>query len=172
MQERTGQRSGTPRTGDDSAPRACNQLARQLGSDHWSLDHLGHVVRDLEAAANFYCGMLGFSREESERSDEHKVDILFLRRGDTTIELLTPHSGNAGLEKFLEKRGEGFHHLCFKVEDLAGELSRLAALGVRLIDQRPRKGSRDTMVAFLHPSSCCGMLIELCEARAKVATPR
>lgn len=140
------------------------------GDDSWTLDHVGHVVRDLEAAANFYCGMLGFEREEEERSEEHKVDIIFVQRGATVIELLAPHPGNTSLERFLEKRGEGLHHICFRVPSVAAELERLAAAGVRLIDSRPRPGSRNTLVAFLHPASCHGVLVELCEPQPEAPT--
>lgn len=136
-----------------------------LATTDWSLDHVGHIVRNLEAASRFYCDHLGFVREEEERSEEHQVDLLFLRRATTVIELLQPHRGNLPLERFLQRKGEGLHHVCFRVTDLQKELERLNALGVDLIDKVPRPGSRGTDVAFLHPKSAFGTMIELCAAR-------
>jgi methylmalonyl-CoA/ethylmalonyl-CoA epimerase len=90
--------------------------------------------------------------------------------GDAALELVAP-AGNAGLEKFLARRGPGLHHICFEVDDLPGALAQLKAAGVRLIDEQPRLGARGHLVAFLHPSATGGVLFELCAAApAAVAT--
>ena len=133
---------------------------------HWTLDHVGIAVADLQASVDLYCATLGFSIEEREHVAEHRVDVVFLSSGPASVELIQPLEGNVALARFLERRGPGLHHVCFAVSDLVAELSTLKTRGVRFIDEAPRPGSRDCLVAFLHPSSCGGTLIELCQYRS------
>ena len=135
----------------------------------WVLDHIGHAVNDLDAAIATYTERAGFALIEREELPEHLVGAAFLRGPSRTdhalIELIQPLEGNVTLARFLERRGEGLHHLCYSVVSVGSELERLRALGVTLIDSAPRAGSRGMDVAFLHPKSFHGALIELCSPR-------
>ncbi len=128
----------------------------------WKLDHIGHVVKDLENSLNHYEKYFGFKVIERENLAEQKIELAFLQLENTLIELLAPLSGNTSLTNFLTKRGEGLHHLCYQVKSVSGELKRLSDLGIRLIDSVPRTGSRGFYIAFIHPQSTNGVLTELC----------
>ena len=128
----------------------------------WEIDHVGHVVKDLVEAEDFYCKTMGYSVEERESLDDQRVEVVFLRGPNGLIELLAPLPGNQNLQRFLSSRGPGLHHICFWVPSVEEELKRLKEQGVKLIDQAPRPGSRGLQVAFLHPSSCEGVLVEIC----------
>jgi methylmalonyl-CoA epimerase len=125
--------------------------------------HVAVVVRDLEAALGFYRDRLGLQLELVLPIESDGVRIAFLGVGESKIELVEPTDPSTGVARFLESRGEGFHHVCFEVADLSAELARLAGEGIELIDPRPRRGAEGP-VAFLHPSSCHGVLVELIEA--------
>ena len=128
----------------------------------WNLDHVGHAVRNLPEAVQYYQEILGFQVESRETLEKEAVDVVFLKLANSFVELIAPREGNVTLNRFLEKRGEGLHHVCYKVPSVTAELERLRSLGVKLIDQTARAGSRGLFVGFLHPSSCRGALIELC----------
>ena len=121
------------------------------------------VVRDLDAALGFYRDRLGLPVELVLPIESDGVRIAFLPVGESKVELVEPTDASTGVARFLESKGEGFHHVCFEVDDLAAELQRLATEGVELIDQEPRKGAEGP-VAFIHPRSCHGVLVELIEA--------
>lgn len=123
---------------------------------------MGHAVRNLAEAVQYYEQILGFQVECRETLEKEAVDVVFLALANSSVELIAPRDGNITLNRFLEKRGEGLHHVCYKVPSVTGELERLRALGVKLIDESPRVGSRGLFVAFIHPSSCRGAMIELC----------
>ena len=125
--------------------------------------HVAVVVRELESALAFYRDRLGLELEVILPIESDAVRIAFLPVGDSKIELVEPTDPGTGVARFLESRGEGFHHVCFEVPDLAAELRRLAAEGVELIDQAPRQGAEGP-VAFIHPRSGHGVLVELIEA--------
>jgi len=125
--------------------------------------HVAVVVRDLDAALGFYRDRLGLPVELVLPIASDGVRIGFLPVGESKIELVEPTDQSTGVARFLDSRGEGFHHVCLEVADLAAELARLAADGIELIDAAPRKGAEGP-VAFLHPRSCHGMLVELIEA--------
>jgi methylmalonyl-CoA/ethylmalonyl-CoA epimerase len=140
---------------------AGRDLGQSLGLGR--VHHVALVVASLELAMAFYRDVLGL-RVEAVRAMEHdRVTICFLPLGDVLIELVAPQDETTGVARFLATRGEGFHHVCFEVPDLAAALRRLAADGVELIDTEPRRGAEGP-VAFLHPRSCHGLLIELIEA--------
>jgi methylmalonyl-CoA/ethylmalonyl-CoA epimerase len=125
--------------------------------------HVAVVVRDLETALGFYRDRLGLPVELVLPIETDGVTIAFLPVGESKVELVWPTDPSTGVARFLESRGEGFHHVCLEVADLAAELDRLAAEGIELIDQAPRRGAEGP-VAFIHPRSGHGVLVELIEA--------
>lgn len=127
------------------------------------IDHVGVAVRDLDAAIARWRDALGFEVGGREVLPEEGVEVAFLQVGESRIELLAPLPGNESMARFLEKRGEGVHHLCFAVADVAAQLAALEAAGAALIDRAPRPGAHGTKVAFLHPKGQTGVLVELVE---------
>ena len=130
------------------------------------IDHIAIIVRNIEEALQVYEGALGLELTEITEVPEQAVRVAFLPVGESEIELVEPLSTSSGVAKFLEKRGEGLHHICLEVEDIEAALRDLAATGVRLIDEQPRQGAHGR-VAFLHPKSTHGVLIELIEKGAQ-----
>ncbi|MDE0633525.1 MAG: methylmalonyl-CoA epimerase [Caldilineaceae bacterium] len=124
------------------------------------LDHVGIVVQDLDDALSTYCGILGFRLLERLDAPDHGVEIAFLASGNSTIELLSPTDRESGTARFLARRGEGSHHVCFAVPDIARALKELRSQGVRLVDESPRQGVHG-LVAFVHPQAAHGVMIEL-----------
>jgi methylmalonyl-CoA/ethylmalonyl-CoA epimerase len=123
--------------------------------------HVAVAVPDLEAAAAAFAA-LGLQAEAPELVASQQTRAALIPVGASNVELIAP-AGNAGLQKFLERRGAGLHHICLEVEDLAGALAELKARGLRLIDEAPRRGAHGHLVAFVHPASCGGVLVELCQ---------
>jgi methylmalonyl-CoA/ethylmalonyl-CoA epimerase len=136
-------------------------LAAQLGVGR--VHHVAVVVADLDAALGFWRDRLGLPVELVMPMESDRVRIAFLAVGVSKLELVEPTDDTTGVARFLESRGEGFHHVCFEVPRLADALTRLASDGVELIDAVPRRGAEGP-VAFLHPRSCHGVLVELIEA--------
>jgi methylmalonyl-CoA/ethylmalonyl-CoA epimerase len=134
-----------------------------------SLNHVGIAVRSLEAQRPFYEETLGAEFEGYEEVASQKVRVGFFRLQEVRIELLEPTDDDGPIAKFLEKRGEGLHHLAFTVDDLQARIAELQQAGVQMIDQQPRTGAHQMQIAFLHPKSSHGVLTELCEPAA--ATP-
>ena len=124
--------------------------------------HVAVIVSDLAAALNLYRDKLGLHVESVMDMEYDHVTIGFLPVGDTKIELVQPTDNTTGSARFLESKGEGFHHVCFEVPDIQRALDILAAMGLTLIDVAPRKGGEGP-VAFVHPKSCHGVLVELIE---------
>jgi methylmalonyl-CoA epimerase len=141
-------------------PKSVPQDLRLIGRVH----HVAVVVGDLEDSLGFYRDMLGLELETVMDIAQDGVRIAFLRVGESKVELVEPTDETTGVARFLETKGEGFHHVCLEVVDLADTLTRLAIDGIELIDTAPRKGAEGP-VAFLHPRSCHGVLVELIEAR-------
>ncbi|HEU6440642.1 MAG TPA: methylmalonyl-CoA epimerase [Terriglobales bacterium] len=127
------------------------------------IHHVAVIVRDLDAAVNLYRDKLGLDVESVVDMEYDHVTIGFLPVGDTKIELVQPTDNTTGSARFLESKGEGFHHVCFEVPDIQRALDSLAAMGLTLVDVAPRKGGEGP-VAFVHPKSCHGVLVELIEA--------
>ena len=125
--------------------------------------HLGYAVRDLEAAARFYEENFGARPSEPEVVGDQGIVATMFRVGESQIELVQPTRPNSPVGKFLEKRGEGFHHVAFQVEDLEAALDELRRNGVDLIDESPRIGAGGTRMAFVHPKGAFGVLTELVE---------
>jgi methylmalonyl-CoA/ethylmalonyl-CoA epimerase len=129
------------------------------------LSHIAIAVRDADALAATLVGALGGVRGEEELLDGGALRVLFVRLGTVTFELLEPRSPGHSVAKFLEKRGEGLHHVSLEVGDLDRALAGARASGVQLIDETSRPGAHGTRVAFLHPKSLGGVLVELCQKR-------
>jgi len=125
------------------------------------LDHIGIAVRSLDAAKIYED--LGLAVEHVEVVETQRVKTAFLSVGDSNLELLEPTSPDSPIAKFIEKRGEGIHHICFRVDDIEAELAQLQAKGYRLINEAPVPGAHGCRVAFLHPAAGKGVLIELSE---------
>ena len=133
--------------------------------------HVAVVVRDLDAALGFYRDRLGLPVELVLPIESDRVTIAFLPVGESKIELVMPIDESTGVARFLASRGEGFHHVCLEVADVDAELGRLAPQGIELIDSTARRGAEGP-VAFIHPRSCHGVLVELIEAAGGPAWSR
>lgn len=127
------------------------------------IDHIGIAVGDIDKALNLYRDQLGLEFKGIEEVEEQKVRVAFFPVGESKIELLESTDPAGPVGKFIEKKGEGVHHLSFRVTDIEAKLKRLKEQGVALIDEQPRYGAGGAKIAFLHPKSTGGMLIELCE---------
>jgi len=125
--------------------------------------HVAIVVQSIEAALTVYRDLLGLPLESVMDIPSDRVRIAFLRVGESKVELVQPTDDTTGIARFLANKGEGFHHVCIEVANLTEELTRLGIDGIELIDTAPRRGAEGP-VAFLHPRSCHGVLVELIEA--------
>jgi methylmalonyl-CoA/ethylmalonyl-CoA epimerase len=126
------------------------------------IDHIGIAVKSIEEALMFY-EALGVKPYHFEEVESQKVKTAFIKVGDTNIELLEATSETSPIAKFIEKKGEGIHHICYEVEDVAEELEKLKKEGIQLIDNEPKPGAHGKIVAFVHPKSTKGVLTELAQ---------
>lgn len=129
------------------------------------LDHVAIAVEDLDAAVHYYVHVLGFAPPELEVVEEQKVRTAIFGHGMGRIELICPTDANSSVAKFLEKRGEGLHHICVEVDDIVATLAELKAKGAQLIDQVPKIGAGGARIAFVHPKGAHGVLTELREGK-------
>jgi methylmalonyl-CoA/ethylmalonyl-CoA epimerase len=127
------------------------------------VDHIGIAVQSIAETKKLYQDLLGLEHAGNETVEEQKVTTAFFPVGDTEVELLESTAADGPIAKYLEKRGEGVQHIAFRVENIEEALIELKAKGIRLIDEQPRKGAGGAKIAFLHPKSTYGVLIELCE---------
>lgn len=127
------------------------------------IDHLGVAVKSLDAAIPYYEDVLGLKCEGREEVESQKVRTAFFAAGDVHIELLEPTSDESPIAKFIEKNGEGIHHIAFATDDITGQLGQAKEKGTRLIHEVPFAGAGDKLVAFLHPKSTFGVLTEFCQ---------
>ncbi len=127
------------------------------------LDHIGIAVKDLEEAKKLYGDVLGFTVSEPEELPDRKLKFVMVDVGGANVELLSPTHPDSAIAKFLDKRGPGIHHICYRVDDVNQKIEKLKAAGLRLVDQEARPGAHDTLVAFIHPSSAGGVLTEICQ---------
>ncbi len=125
------------------------------------IDHIGIAVQNIQEALTFYQDALGVKLERVESEEGGRTDVAFLPVGGSDVELVEPKDTDSGLAKYLAKRGEGIHHICFEVDDITEALARLKAHGAQLIDETPRMNARGQQYAFIHPKSAHGVLIEL-----------
>jgi len=128
-----------------------------------AVNHIGIAVKNLEEAKKLFSDALGLPCVEERTVPERGVRIAFLSSGNTTIELLEGIGPESAVSKFVEQRGPGIHHLCFEVDGIERVMKELTADGVRLIDEKPRPGAEGKPVAFVHPKSTLGVLVELIE---------
>ncbi|MBY8998179.1 MAG: methylmalonyl-CoA epimerase [Candidatus Thorarchaeota archaeon] len=127
------------------------------------IDHIGIAVESIEKWLGFYTDVLGLDYTGSEEIEEQKVRVAFLKIGESQIELLEPTSDDSPIAKFIEKRGSGIHHIAVKVDDIDAALARHHEAGAHLIDKEPRTGAHNMRIAFIHPKTSGGVLLELCE---------
>lgn len=127
------------------------------------IDHIGIAVKSLEESLKVYSDLLGIKAVGEEVVEEQKVKVAFLPVGDSELELLESTSPEGPIAKFIEKKGEGIQHIAFRVDDIEKTLAELKAKGVRLIDEKPRYGAGGAKIAFLHPKSTNGVLVEISE---------
>lgn len=127
------------------------------------VDHIGVAVKSIEETKKLYHDLLGLKHAGNETVEEQKVTTAFFPVGDTEVELLESTSEDGPIAKYLEKRGEGVQHVAFRVENIEEALAELKEKGIRLIDEKPRRGAGGAKIAFLHPKSTYGVLVELCE---------
>ncbi|HXG86149.1 MAG TPA: methylmalonyl-CoA epimerase [Pyrinomonadaceae bacterium] len=129
------------------------------------INHLGIATKGIDEALKFWADALGLENVHTETVEDQKVRVAMLPIGDTRIELLEATADDSPIAKFVEKRGGGIHHIALDVENIEDALSKLKAKGMRLIDEKPRAGAEDCLVAFVHPSSANGVLLELVQSK-------
>ncbi len=134
-----------------------------------TIDHVAIVVKDLEKTLHLYTDILGFTMVYRETIEDQNVEAVGLAAGDSIIELLRPLSEQSSIAAYRGDAQTKLHHTAYRVDDLRAELARLKNAGVRLIDEKPRRGAHGNMIAFLHPTSTAGVLIELCQSRYQPA---
>ena len=127
------------------------------------IDHLGIAVNSIDEGKSLWTDMLGLAFEGSETVEEQKVTTAFFPVGESEVELLESTAPDGPIAKFLEKKGQGVHHVAFRVENIEEALEELKEKGIKLIDEKPRKGAGGARIAFLHPKATNGVLVELCE---------
>lgn len=129
------------------------------------INHLGIATKGIEESLKFWGDALGLENVHTEVVEDQKVRVAMLPIGETRIELLEPTSDDSPISKFLEKRGGGIHHIAVEVDDIEAAIAKLKSQGTRLIDENPRLGAEGCLVAFVHPSSANGVLLELVQIR-------
>ena len=129
------------------------------------ISHLGIAVKDLPASEALFKKLLGDDHVHHEEVEDQGVSIASFKVGETIIELTASTRADSAIAKFIEKRGEGIHHLALEVDDVASELARLKSEGIQLIDDAPKLGAHEMLIAFLHPKSTNGVLVELCQKK-------
>ena len=127
------------------------------------INHIAVAVNNLEEAAKFYQTILGLDLSGVEVVSAQKTRVGFFKIGESNIELVQPAEPDSPLVKYLETKGPGIHHICFEVDDVEAEVKAFLEKGATMVDQKPRPGAHSTKVAFVHPKSSSGVLIELCE---------
>ena len=127
------------------------------------IDHIGIAVKSIDEAKAFWVDTLGLKYLRTENVPGQKVRVAVLAAGEAIVELLEPTAADSPVQKFLDKRGEGLHHVTFATEKLAGHLQALKVSNIGLIDEEPRLGAGGALIAFIHPKSAHGVLIEMCE---------
>ena len=129
------------------------------------IDHIGVAVKDLEAAIKIYETILNRKCDKREVVESEMVETAFFQTGESKVELLGATSPDSVIAKYTEKRGEGLHHVAFEVDDIHAELKRLEEEGFTLLNEQPKQGADNKLVAFLHPKDNTGVLVELCQSK-------
>ena len=131
---------------------------------NFKVEHIGIAVKDLKASISLYEQLLGSPCYKTESVTSEQVDTAFFLQDHTKIELVASTDPEGVIAKFIEKKGEGLHHIAFEVPDIIGEMSRLKNAGFTLLNEQPKKGADNKLVCFIHPKNCNGVLIELCQS--------
>lgn len=131
------------------------------------IEHVGIAVKDLATASETYQALLNTSPYKQENVENEGVSTLFFQTGESKIELLAATNPESPIAKFIAKRGEGIHHIAFAVDDIEKEIKRLEAAGFQLLNNSPKEGADNKLIAFLHPKSSNGVLVELCQEKPK-----
>lgn len=129
------------------------------------IEHLGIAVKSLKTSEKLFETLFGKSSYKTEAVESEGVTTCFFQMGDSKIELLEATEPDSPIAKFIEKKGEGIHHIAFEVEDIEAEIARLEEEGFQLIHQKPKAGADNKLIAFLHPKSTAGVLVELCQEK-------
>lgn len=127
------------------------------------VEHIGIAVKDMDTAVSMYEKLLNSPCYKAEAVQSEKVNTAFFRQGDTKIELLESTDPDGVIAKFIDKKGEGLHHIAFETADIVAEMQRLSAAGFTLLSTEPKKGADNKLVCFLHPKGTSGVLVELCQ---------
>lgn len=127
------------------------------------IEHIGIAVKDLAAANALYTTLLGTEPYKEEAVDSEHVLTSFFQTGESKVELLAATHETSAIAKFIDKKGEGIHHVAFRVEDIQAEMARLRAAGFQLLNEEPKRGADNMWVCFVHPKSANGVLVELCQ---------
>ena len=130
----------------------------------FKVEHIGIAVKDLKVSISLYEQLLGSPCYKTESVASEQVDTAFFLQDHTKIELVASTDPQGVIAKFIEKKGEGLHHIAFEVPDIIGEMARLRNAGFTLLNEQPKKGADDKLVCFIHPKNCNGVLIELCQS--------
>ena len=130
------------------------------------IEHLGIAVKSIEASAKMYEALLGKASYKTEMVESEGVKTMFFQLGESKIELLEATNPNSPIAKFIEKKGEGIHHIAYDVSDIHAEIKRLEDEGFQMIHETPKSGADNKLIAFLHPKSSGGVLVELCQEKA------
>jgi methylmalonyl-CoA/ethylmalonyl-CoA epimerase len=128
------------------------------------IEHIGIAVKNLESAGKIYESLLGVKSYKKEAVDSENVMTEFFQTGESKVELLEATSEESAIFKFIEKKGEGIHHIAFEVDDILAEMERLKSEGFVLLNEKPKQGADQKLVCFVHPKSANGVLIELCQS--------
>jgi len=127
------------------------------------IEHIGIAVKDIEKANELYTNLLGIKPYKSEAVESEQVVTSFFKIGDSKVELLEAKSPESAIYKFIEKKGEGLHHIAFEVENIEMEMENLKKLGFTLLSDKPKRGADNKLICFVHPKSANGVLVELCQ---------
>jgi methylmalonyl-CoA/ethylmalonyl-CoA epimerase len=130
----------------------------------FKVEHIGIAVKDLKTSISLYEQLLGSPCYKTESVASEQVETAFFLQDHTKIELVASTDPQGVIAKFIEKKGEGLHHIAFEVPDIIGEMARLKNAGFTLLNEQPKKGADDKLVCFIHPKNCNGVLIELCQS--------
>jgi len=129
------------------------------------IEHIGIAVKDLDAANKTYAAVMGAEHYKTETVESEGVSTSFFKVGESKIELLAATNSDSPIAKFIDKRGEGIHHMAFYVDDIHAEIERLKKEGFRLLNENPKPGADNKLVAFMHPKDANGVLVELCQEK-------
>lgn len=127
------------------------------------IEHIGIAVKDLEAGNDIYTSLLGKAPYKLEKVESEGVLTSFFQVGESKIELLQATTADSAIAKYIEKKGEGIHHIAFEVEDIYASMKEMAAKGFRILNEEPKRGADNKLVCFIHPKSANGVLVELCQ---------